>query len=258
MKRPNKFNLRLSDSELAILAAAAEITHPTSKGGNTARAIREAALSAARAVLAIDIKLSGSYRGVSGANYWIVIDPTDRDVSDYAAVGNGIPMHAFHHHTRMLPVNNHVVGAELLAMLRGEEAQEILAGIIGHWQGKQWNGNNHIGIWSTDEHGGPAEALEALEHQLSELLAAVPVYADADDYVGNWLSWESFEEAEALSAVVAEWITDARADGIWLVAEEVTAVLTEWLTNRRDELRDEDELDEEDSERLALAERLLA
>jgi hypothetical protein len=258
MKRPNKFNLRLSDSELATLAAAAEITHPTSKGGNTARAIREAALSAARAVLAIDIKLSGSYRGVSGANYWIVIDPTDRDVSDYAAVGNGIPMHAFHHHTRMLPVNNNVVGAELLAMLRGEEAQEIIAGIIGHWQGKEWNGSNHVGIWSADEHGGPAKALEALEHQLSELLAAVPVYADADDYVGNWLSWENFDEAETLSAVVAEWITDARADGVWLVAEEVTAVLTEWLTNRRDELRDEDELDEEDSERLALAERLLA
>ena len=206
----------------------------------------------------IDIKLSGSYRGVSGASYRLVIDPTDRDVSDYAAVGNGIPMHAFHHHTRMLPVNNSVVGAELLAMLRGEEAQEIIAGIIGHWQGKEWDGNNHVGVWSTDEHGGPAEALEALEHQLSELLAAVPVYVDADDYVGNWLSWESFEEAEALSAVVAEWITDARADGVWLVAEEVTAVLTEWLTNRRDELRDEEELTEEDSERLALAERLLA
>ena len=206
----------------------------------------------------IDIKLSGSYRGVSGASYRLVIDPTDRDVSDYAAVGNGIPMHAFHHHTRMLPVNNNIVGAELLAMLRGAEAQEIIAGIIGHWQGKEWDGNNHIGVWSTDEHGGPAEALEALEHQLSELLAAVPVYVDADDYVGNWLSWESFDEAEALSAVVAEWITDARADGVWLVAEEVTAVLTEWLTNRRDELRDEEELTEEDSERLALAERLLA
>ena len=206
----------------------------------------------------IDIKLSGSYRGVSGASYRLVIDPTDRDVSDYAAVGNGIPMHAFHHHTRMLPVNNNVVGAELLAMLRSEEAQEIIAGIIGHWQGKQWNGSNYIGTWSTDEHGMPAEDLEALEHQLSELLASVPVYADADDYVGGWLSWESFDEVEALSAVVAEWITDARADGVWLVAEEVTAVLTEWLSNRRDELRDEGELDEEDSERLALAERLLA
>lgn len=52
MKRTNRLEIKLSDDELHLLGVAAAISHPTAKGANIARAIREAAVEAARRVLA--------------------------------------------------------------------------------------------------------------------------------------------------------------------------------------------------------------
>ena len=52
--RTNRHHLLLTDAELDMLIAAAEITRPTAAGCNLSRAIREAAIAAARRTLTSD------------------------------------------------------------------------------------------------------------------------------------------------------------------------------------------------------------
>ncbi len=51
-RRTHRLEVKLNCDELAVIEAAAAISHKTAKGANVARAIREAAIEAARRVLA--------------------------------------------------------------------------------------------------------------------------------------------------------------------------------------------------------------
>tara|TARA_R100001463_G_scaffold1314_2_gene5784 strand:- start:210 stop:401 length:192 start_codon:yes stop_codon:yes gene_type:complete len=53
MSRTRRTEVKLTAKEQALIEAAAAISHPTAKGANVARMIREAALQAARATLAL-------------------------------------------------------------------------------------------------------------------------------------------------------------------------------------------------------------
>ena len=51
MARRNRVEVTFSEAELALVTAAARVSHPTAKGANVARMIREAALDAAALIL---------------------------------------------------------------------------------------------------------------------------------------------------------------------------------------------------------------
>ena len=207
----------------------------------------------------IIIDLSGHYNGLSGSQYSVIIDPEDRKVTDYCAIGAGVPMYVWHHRAVGFAVKNNIVIDELLQALQSDEAQEIIAGIMDLYRGSSWDGSNHVGTWETDEHGEPTDEWHALEHQLEALLASVPAFIDAGDYAGDHIAWDSFAEFESLSSMVEAWTNDAAIEAVWIEESDLRAVFTDWLTDAVLEIRDMDEedIDEEDASRLALADKLL-
>ena len=72
MSRTNRTEVTFSVAEMALITAAARVTHPTTKGANIARAIREAAISAARPVLLnLIADQTRAWRALSEQPEWI-------------------------------------------------------------------------------------------------------------------------------------------------------------------------------------------
>lgn len=204
------------------------------------------------------INLSGSLR-VSGARYYLILDPEQRAVSDYAAVGNAVPMRVWHGRDRQIMLDPNVVGSELQRLLEGEEAQLIAAAIFDLYEKGERLGAmlSIVGRWPTDEQGLDTEELEGLELQLKHLLEEVPAFIDAGDWVGE-LDWFQFHDHTDLKAMVSEWVEEGRHDGFWLDPKDLQQVLTSWLQEAVSDLEHDDDRSDEEQKDLALGRRLLA
>lgn len=209
--------------------------------------------------MSFKVHLSGSYRGVSGSNYSLHLDPEDRDITDYAAVGSAVPMKVWHKRVLSINMDMNVVQSELRKELEDESTQSIIASVFALYKGVEWDGNNNVGLWATGPHGEPSDELEGLLHQLGQVLAEVPRHTEAADWLID-LDWALFHDyavnhnlAEMASAITA----DAREDGIYLETEAVVDVLKNWLEEAVSDLSDEDDLTDAELSDVSLGRRLL-
>lgn len=154
------------------------------------------------------------------------LDPEDRTVTVHAGIGNGTTFAVWHGRALSLAVDKAASGEHLRAVLESEEAQTILDEICGCYEGERWDGNNNIGQWSKDEDG--EEPHRALVDQLEAMIAEVPCYSSAADWIG--CAWgECRSEVEAA-------ILGAASDGAEEAALDALAVA--WIDNAEETILD--------------------
>lgn len=217
----------------------------------------------ARGARRIRIGVSSGYRGVSGARYYLHLNPKSRSVSSHAAVGCAVPARAFHRRVMSIALSPSVVVSELRATLREPGTQAVIAAILDLYQGEQWDGSNRVGQWPTDEWGAPTDELEGLVHQLTEILKQVPSYIEASDlFAGGGLDWFLFHDYADLDTMVQTLVDEGRHDGFFLDASDLHGVLKSWLEMAVIELldreyEDDDTISDEEQKDLALGRLLL-
>lgn len=212
----------------------------------------------ARDARRIRIGVSSGYRGVSGARYYLHLNPKSRSVSSHAAVGCAVPARAFHRRVISIALSPSVVVSELRATLREPGTQAVIAAILDLYQGEQWDGSSRVGQWPTDEWGAPTDELEGLVHQLTEILKVVPMYIKADDlFAGGGLDWFLFYDYADLDTMVQFLVDEGRHDGFFVDASDLHEVLKSWLQEAVSDLEADDDLSDEEQKDLALGQRLL-
>lgn len=208
----------------------------------------------------MNTKINGSYRGVSGARYYLILNADDRSVSDYAAVGSAVPAPVWHKRWLSLPLDPDVVVGELRKELEDEGTQAIIASIFALYGGLEWDGSNNVGRWPTDQWGAPTDEMEGLVYQLTEILKQVPSYIEASDlFEWGGMDWFLFHDYAdtTLDTMVQTLVDEARHDGFFIEASDLHEVLKSWLQEAVSDLELDDRSDEEQKD-LALGRRLLA
>lgn len=160
-------------------------------------------------------------------------------VDAWASVGAGCPMPAWHN--RWLPLGTlpqEIVPESLREQLQGQE-RELLE-IAGHYQGSEWNGSNHVGLWSDgDLLGARVDALD---------LSCECYWTPADWYEPT--TWPEILDGLREAGSVEDFarIEVANADGdATLDADDVARYVTDRIRTRIEELdgtEDDDDREE--------------
>jgi hypothetical protein len=176
-----------------------------------------------------------------GESARIILDPEDRSVSVYRAIGNGVPERVWHNRALILSITS--ANAELGSVEGAlREQEELIAQIFSIYGGTRWDGNNHVGIWPKPAAQYDQSPADTLVEAISEAInaeGATKHYWDA----GDWLSpakpdvmaglrsalreREDGDLEQAIAEYAREEISDADADVI-LDEDEVVAELTRW------------------------------
>jgi len=197
-------------------------------------------------------KLEIDVRGISqtdGARNSLYLVPTqERDMGDVplvcvvAMIGAGTPSPAYHHQWRYLgKVSTQAVPESVEDAVRG--AEETILEIASLYEGKHWDGNNHVGSWRQDD------KIEDAGYQLQEALSQVSTYWAASDYFaplgGVDLRMRELATDANLGVVVERELKNADTD-VHLNEVDVQECLLDdaqtWLDNHTDPSADtEDE-----------------
>ena len=149
----------------------------------------------------------------------LVIDPRDCTVWVHATIGGGTLMDAYHGHLQCVPISALAGGESVRGILEQPENMAVLEHIVSFYEGKHWDGRNHIGVWSED----PDNRLYAYLASLEETLDAAATYWDAGDWLaGAWSEcrhevgaiWNTRESnvgwQEDLDTLAAKWVEEGR------------------------------------------------
>lgn len=162
----------------------------------------------------------------------LYVDPESRRISFDRQFGDGTPMRVWHGRAVRLRLPRGAVGEEVSRVLQTDACQELLAELCDRYEGTEWDGSNHVGVWA-----GDADGVErfGLEERIEELFADVPTYWDA----GDWLSpvWGQDEadtvrarlSSESLDSVVDEMVADARINEAWVHSGDLRDALERLL-----------------------------
>ena len=197
----------------------------------------------------IPIHIGTSYRFESGSRYSLILDPEDRDVSDYASLSNAVPMNVWNRLWLQISISPAVVPSCLTAALQSQNVQGLLCQIFDLFQGTKWNGHNLEGCWDQS-------ALQPLEERLQDLLHNIPDFTPADDFVGD-LCWSNFMGAQSLDGLASEWVADAAASAIYVDRKDLSSVLREWIVDSLEDLENLEDLDDEDQNNRDMGRRLI-
>lgn len=177
------------------------------------------------AVTIDDGPLTPDTTGTRGWRACLVLDPEERTVYAFTAIGSGTPMNVWHNRALAISVNALTSGEHLRELLEGDEAQALLADLCDQYEGEEWDGHNNVGCWTCDEETGLPEHTDAVA-ALEAMIEDVPSYWNAADWISGAYSEckrevraailsardEAAEEA-ALDELADEWI-DADGDAI--------------------------------------------
>lgn len=156
------------------------------------------------------------------------LDPEDRVVFVSAQIGSGISSRAFHDRSVCLGLSTVASGKHVRELLEGDEAQEIMGKICDMFEGVEWDGNNHVGIWREED--GQVAYLDHVR-KLEEMLESVPEFGSASDYIGCASGDMRHEIREkvgrllgderdrAIEELAQEWTEEAERDG-FLIEED--------------------------------------
>lgn len=141
-----------------------------------------------------------------GEHAAVLICPEDRSVSVYRAIGSGVPALVWHRRAQLVAVSP---DASLEAVEEALRSNGLVEQIVALYDGKEWDGSNHVGRW-----GGADGELLALLDELQQELRDLPRYVDADE----WLAPVSSDLAEYVAERVrkgarpADAIADVASD----------------------------------------------
>lgn len=172
------------------------------------------------------------------ASLWL--DPEDRTVSVYRAIGNGVPSSVWHSRSRLVALGADVELEGVEVVLRAHEG--LIAELFALYAGTEWDGSNHVGGWSDQDRVN--EIVEALNDAIGRE-GAVRSYWDA----GDWMSPAKPDVMTALRSALRE-----RADGDLdaaiesVASDEVDAASDEALIDHDDAVRELTRWAEDDSE----------
>ena len=85
----------------------------------------------------------------------VVIDPEDRRVWVYQAVGSGTPACIWHRRAVYFGVPAGTSLEDVERILR--ENEEIVENVIASYRGCEWDGHNHVGRWEGDDEADTGE-----------------------------------------------------------------------------------------------------
>lgn len=167
-----------------------------------------------------DGPLTPDTTGTRGWRACLVLDPEERTVYAFTAIGSGTPMNVWHNRALALSVDATVSGEHLRDLLEGDEAQAILADLCDTYEGTHWDGHNNVGCWACDETGMPEHTAGVAA--LEQMIEGVPSYWSAAEWLsGAWSECKREVEEVILSAKdeAAEGVAlDALADK-WIEAD---------------------------------------
>jgi hypothetical protein len=162
------------------------------------------------------------------ASLWL--DPEDRTVSVYRAIGSGVPSSVWHCRSRLVSIGADVELEGVEKILRSNEG--LIAELFGLYAGTEWDGNNHVGGWSDQDRAN--DIVEAISDAIGAE-GAVRSYWDA----GDWMSPAKPDVMTALRAALRE-----RADGDLdaaiesVASDEVGAASDQALIDHDDTVRE--------------------
>lgn len=166
--------------------------------------------------------------GHTGYAHYLVLDLSEDEPSVYLWYGTGTlgtPMHLWHNvgWSFGLPLN--VDAGAVVETLESDEAQALLAEVCAQFEGTEWNGSNHVGVWDKSD---KAEARRRdISHELESLFENLSTYWDAGDWLFQAGSAETLLEVatlmhtgKTLEEIGDMWATDAIRSASVLVDED--------------------------------------
>ncbi|NIU03783.1 MAG: hypothetical protein GWN29_05020 [Gammaproteobacteria bacterium] len=162
----------------------------------------------------------------NGWRFGLYLDPEARRVSHWAMFGPGAPPSVGYGRARIVDLPRGAVGEHVEGIVRSEEFRALAEALCDLYDGAEWDGSNHVGVWSD-----PDRAAE-LEQELEALFAIVPTYWLACDWMSQ--TWHAEEaagirarlaEGESLGDIASEAVEDATRHDAYLDHDDVVSTL---------------------------------
>lgn len=164
---------------------------------------------------------------------YLVLDPAEREVYSWSAIGGGEPKKVRDKRAVMFGVPNNVHGGKVKDLLK--ENIDLLNRIAGDYDGFDFEGGSRIGRWNTYDW---EDDLEALRDKIEEL----PRFMSRDEFI-DWWSYGPERLAESYTqcinsfrgnrAKALEMIKDDLEKGIFVLDETIVEAIEQDLEDFR-------------------------
>lgn len=154
----------------------------------------------------------------------VILDPETRTASVYKSIGSGCPERVWHHRARMFGIDEALSLEDVENVL--DSNADLIRELFDLYEGKEWNGQNHVGSWSN------SERVEEIDGLLSD--------ACRDERVRRYWSagdWFSPAKGEMMDRVLAKLAARSDRD----LAMAISDVLDEEELGVEGAIVDEDE-----------------
>lgn len=172
-----------------------------------------------------------------GESASLVFSPEDRSVTLFRRIGSGTPMGVWHGRARTLCLQPSMRLEDVEAYLKEGHLDEI-EDLFALYEGKEWDGHNHIGSWSDADKA--CEILDSIDQSLHRS-DNIGRYWEASDYLAGGkagvmhalasLLREGKSLDEAIEARVEVEVDQASGNGVILDEDEVRKALQAWSDN---------------------------
>lgn len=196
----------------------------------------------------MDIDVTGILSASGAINSVYLVPSQERTEGEgplvcvFGAIGSGVPERAYHQRWHYIgKVSPDAVSESVEATLR--RCEGAMLALDATYQGKEWDGHNHVGRWLEDER------LERELLDIREALSEVSTYWAASDYFAPLGDVDSrmreLATLDSLDEVVEREMKNTGYDGMYLdeadVRKELLSDARMWLDRHGDTTADSDD-----------------